>query len=86
MNIPTQAFVKNDPSLPHMADVRRPVGRYQTGGREDGTGYITQVIQHPVVCAVDIYERNPTAGKEEHHVTSNTRAVKCPDCRQRMEV
>lgn len=84
--IPNAAFVRNDPNLPHFIDVRRPVGRYHTGGREDGTGYVIQTIQQPVICSVDIYEYSPTHGRRENHVTSEPRATRCRDCRERLGV
>ena len=84
MNIPSAAFVRNDPNLPNFIDDRRPVGRFSTGGREDGTGYMSQTIQQPVVCGVDVYEYRPSAGKASNHVTSEPRATRCPDCRERL--
>ena len=84
MNIPPDAFIHNNRRLPHMRDDRRPIGRFQTGGREDGTGYQNQTVQLPVICAVDIVERRTGAGRDEDYVTSNPHRVRCPDCKARL--
>ena len=84
MSLPSAAFSRNDPNLPHFEDVRRARGRYQTGGREDGTGYSNQRLQYPVICDVDIYERSPNDGREFDHVTTTPVATRCPGCRERL--
>jgi hypothetical protein len=86
MTIPSAAFIRNDPKLPHFRDDRRPVGRFTVGGREDGTGYAAQTVQHPVICADDIVERSPSNGRESDYVTDDPRRVRCKDCRQRLGV
>lgn len=83
-SIPAAAFLRNDPRLPHFLDDRRPEGRFIEGGREDGSGYARQTIQHPVICAEDIVNRSPTNGSRDDYVTSDPRRVRCPDCRARL--
>ena len=73
-------------ALLHFLDNRRPEGRYYIGEtRADGTGYQGQVNQYPVICAVDIVEQHVTQrSRREHVVTSDPRAVRCPDCKARL--
>lgn len=80
MSIPAAAFI-HEPT--HLLDTRRPVGKYALSNpRADGTGYTPQVVQYPVICALDIYEL-PTSNsvKAERVVTSDPRAVRCKNCR-----
>jgi hypothetical protein len=67
----------------HAQDPRRPEGGMLTGGRPDGTGYQTQLIQYPVICAADVVDYRPTQGSRAP-VTFDRRAVSCPDCRDRL--
>jgi hypothetical protein len=72
-------------ALVHAQDPRRPIGSLITGGREDGTGYRTQIIQYPVMCALDILEHTPSYGRTNNApVTDRRGLVSCPDCNERL--
>lgn len=74
-----------DIRLRHMADTRRAEGRvFLSGPRPDGTGYVATIIQHPVICALDIVERRPSSSlKRDDVVTTDPARVQCRDCRSR---
>ena len=67
----------------HFRDDRRPVGQSLTGGRADGTGYVSQTLQYPIICAKDIVEERVTQGSKRP-VTDDPRRVTCKDCRERL--
>lgn len=77
-------------ALIHAQDPRRPVGQAITNGAGDflpsygtGPGYHHQVIQYPVMCALDILEYSPTTGgRGGAPVTSVRGLVSCPGCRE----
>ena len=83
MNIPRGAFLDRR-GLPHLADSRRSIGNIHSGGRDDGTGYIIQTIQEPVICADDIIARRSSIGKRSDYVTNEPANVRCKDCLARM--
>jgi hypothetical protein len=67
----------------HAQDPRRAEGGTLAGGRPDGTGYQSQLIQYPVICAADVIDYRPTMGSRAP-VTRERREVSCPDCRERL--
>lgn len=68
----------------HAQDPRRPVGGRITGGRPDGTGFQSQVIQYPVICAADWIDYTPSYGPSRPAVTLIRREVTCRDCSERI--
>lgn len=74
----------------HARDFKRPQGGYVLD--RDGNfvdpysrtpGYLRQLIQYPVICAADVIDYTPSQGSHAP-VTTETREVTCPDCRERV--
>ena len=70
-------------ALIHAQDPRRPIGGQTSGGRPDGTGYRTQIVQYPVMCGLDFIDYTPSYGRANRApVTDQRREVTCPGCRE----
>ena len=70
-------------SLVHFPDQSRSIGRRDlTSPRADGSGYVTQVKQYPVICEAN-YVEEYTGAKAPTSTAKG--AVTCPRCRERLD-